>query len=176
MGEAYSPARVFWYEMTLLQGIIGSIIATIIVAIVVTLYRRATNRIKITHPRPQETLTEPEPLGGAFAFPVRGTLKRLLKGHQIWLLTQDDSKGAVWPQGFFPVEYDPSEGTWSGKINGSGKPNVRIVAVVAPPSSQDFFRYFQKLGQMRDYKFEPLSRIPPECVNQDSVQARIPKP
>ena len=133
-------------------------------------------RIKITHPRPQEILTDPEPLGSGFAYPVRGTLRRLPKGHQIWLLNQDDSKGFVWPQGFFAVEYNPIDRTWFGKISGSGNPNVRIVAVVAPPTSQDFFKYFQKLGPMRGYQFEPLPRIPPECVNQDSVQARIPKP
>src|ERR1035441_8656839 len=158
-----------------INGITDGIIVAVIVAGVGASFRRVFGqRIEITYPRPQESLTDPDALGDGFAYPVRGTLKRLPKGHQIWLLTQDDSKGSVWPQGFFPVEYNPSQGTWMGKINGSGKPNVRIVAVVAPSSSQDFFRYFQKLGQLRNNDFEPLPRVPPECVNQDSVQARIP--
>lgn len=102
-------------------------------------------------------------------------LKRLPKGHEIWVLTQTDRTGHLWPPGFSPVQYDPNQGKWEGRINGSGGPEIRIVAVVAPPTSQDFFRYFQKLGELRGYVFEPLVQRPPECANFDSVQAKIPK-
>jgi hypothetical protein len=49
-----------------------------------------------------------------------------------------------------------------------------MIAVVAPPSTQDYFRYFQRLGELRCYQFEPLPRVPPECINSCSVQAEIP--
>jgi hypothetical protein len=137
--------------------------------------RFAAGAITITSPRPLETMAESEALGDSgLAFRIRGRLKRLQADHEIWLLTQDDSTRLIWPQGFFPVQYDPNLGTWLGKINGTGKKQVRILAVVAPPTSQDFFRYFQAVGKLREYKFEPLKRIPPECKNVASVQAIIP--
>lgn len=61
-----------------------------------------------------------------------------------------------------------------GKVNGSGKQQVKIIAVVAPPTAQDFFRYFQKIGIQRDYQFEPLVRVPIECINRAFVQAIVP--
>jgi hypothetical protein len=117
--------------------------------------------IKITYPRPQELLSGAETLGSqSVSYPIRGTLKRLPKGHEIWLLTQKDNTGHLWPQGFFPVQYNDEVGAWVGRVNGSGGPLMRIVAVVAPPTSQDFFRYFQELGRLRNDKYEPLKRLP----------------
>jgi len=130
--------------------------------------------IEITSPRTGEILSGQEALGDGFSYQVRGKLKRLPKGHEIWLLTQDESTGMLWPQGFFPVHFDSREKTWMGKINGSGKKQVKIVAVAAPPTSQDLFRYFQLLGRMLEYKFEPLKRVPAECRNVTSVQALLP--
>jgi hypothetical protein len=158
-----------------ISGIVASLIAGAIVALVTAFYRRFHGqRIKITHPRPNETLTDPEPLGQARAFPIRGTLKKLPAHHEIWLLTQDEASERLWPQGFYNVKYDHQQQTWVGKINGSGRKNVKIIAVVAPPTSQDFFRYYQHLGGLRGNQFEPLSRVPAECRNQTSVQAQIP--
>jgi hypothetical protein len=156
----------------IVEGVIGNAITNSIGAFA----RKISGRqIQITYPRPLETLTNGEALNSNnVAFPVRGSLKRLPALHEIWVLTQDDSTGLLWPQGFFPVQYDPIQGTWLGKINGSGKKQVRIIAVVAPPTSQDFFKYFQTVGHLRDYKFEPLKRLPPECRNVTSVQAIIP--
>ncbi len=131
-------------------------------------------RIEITYPRPQEVLAEPRPLGKSFTYPVRGTLRRLPKGHEIWVLAQSERTGQVWPQGFSSVQYNRDSGTWTGRIHASQGDTIRIIAVVAPPSSQDFFRYFQKVGDKTSL-YEPLLRIPPECINSDSVQARIPK-
>jgi hypothetical protein len=78
--------------------------------------------IRITSPRPGEILSGAEQLNANnIAFPIRGILKHLPAGHEIWVLTQDDSTGKVWPQGFFPVQSDAGSGEWMGKINGSGK-------------------------------------------------------
>jgi hypothetical protein len=159
----------------MMKGIIESIIAATLVGIVTMAYRVwAGRQIKITHPRPGETLTDPEPLGGGQAFPFRGTLGRLPKGKEIWLLTEDESTGLFWPQGFFNVQYDHQRKSWLGKISSGGRKNIRIVAVVAPPTSQDFFRYYQLVGQKRGYQFEPLRRVPAECQNHASVQAYQP--
>jgi hypothetical protein len=144
-------------------------------AAIAAAWRRLSDRqIKITHPRPQGVLTKPEKMGGSFSYPVSGTLKHLPKGHEIWVLTQNERTGQVWPQGFFMAQYNRETGMWMGKVNGSGGPMIRIIAVVAPPTSQDFFRYFQKLGTLRNYQFEPLTRVPLECSNYDSVQVEIP--
>jgi hypothetical protein len=128
-------------------------------------------QIRITHPRPTETLTDPERcLGEGLCFPVRGTLKSLPAQHEIWLLLEEQT-GQVRPQGFFPVQNDPQQRSWIGKIHATGRTHVKIIAVVAPPTSQDFFRYYQRLGSMT--KFEPLNRVPPECLNATFVQARV---
>jgi hypothetical protein len=52
-------------------------------------------KIKIVSPRPQEPLSDPQPLGPGHSFVVRGTLKKLPKGHEIWVMTQDDVTGRV---------------------------------------------------------------------------------
>jgi len=159
----------------LMSGIIEGAAGSAVWSAVVTMCRAITGRqIRITHPRPQETLTEPEPLGEVFCFPVRGTLKHLPANHQIWLLTEDEEAGMIWPQGFSSVQFNRDRGMWEGKICWSAKKQVKITAVVAPRTSQDFFRYYQKVGQQRNYNFEPLTRVPLECTNRASVQARIP--
>jgi hypothetical protein len=138
----------------------------------------AGGRIKITSPRPMEVLTRAEKLdSGLQAFPVGGKLKWLPKEHAIWVLTQDESTGRVWPQGFFPAQYDPDEGRWSGKIDAGNRGHIRIYAVVAPPTSQNFFEYYEWVGrELRGGIFEPLRQVPSECVNRGSVQAVVPKP
>jgi len=130
-------------------------------------------KIQITSPRPLEPLTGAEQLGTMQVFTIRGTLKRLPKEYEIWLLLEEPS-GRIWPQGFYNVQFNPDTGAWMGKINGAGCKEVKIVAVVSPPTSQDYFRYFQTTGVSGGYHFEPLKRIPPECRNQASVQAFIP--
>jgi hypothetical protein len=134
------------------------------------------NAIKIAHPGPGEVLTDGQPMGSGRKFPIRGTLKSLPNEHDVWILTKDDATGQVWPQGFSPVVFNQHQGTWTGWIFVGGNSELRIIAVVAPPTSQEFFRYFQKVGGVRGNKFEALVRVPPECVNQHSVQARVPKP
>jgi hypothetical protein len=50
---------------------------------------------------------------------------------------------------------------------------LRVVAVVAPPTAQQLFRYFQKRGD-ETRVYDPLDCIPAECKNMASVQTRIP--
>lgn len=156
----------------IVEGIAGNAIWSGITA---GLRSAAGWQIQITYPRPQELLSGAEPLGtDSVAFQIRGKLRHLRKDHEIGLLTEDELTGYLWPQGFFTVQYNSQQGTWLGKINGRGKKQVKIVAVVAPPTSQDFFKYFQTVGHLREYKFEPLKRVPVECTNRTSVQALIP--
>jgi hypothetical protein len=63
---------------------------------------------------------------------------------KIWLLHQDEKTGLIYPQGFSIVKYDHRNGTWEGKISAGSPGGIRIIAVVAPPTSQDFFRYISK--------------------------------
>jgi hypothetical protein len=72
--------------------------------------------ITITSPSPQETLSGVEITGVNKYFPIRGALKVLPKEHEIWLLVQDEATALVWPQGFFPVQFNHQLGTWMGKI------------------------------------------------------------
>ena len=132
------------------------------------------NDIIITSPGHQETLIGGEPLGSGHSFPIRGSLKRLPKGHEIWLLTQDERTGLVWPQGFFMVQFNPHQGTWMGKVYGGETKQMKVIAAVAPPTSQDYFRYFQRVGDKHEYQYEPLKRVPPECRNATSVQVFVP--
>jgi hypothetical protein len=48
-----------------------------------------------------------------------------------------------------------------------GQSEVRIVAVVAPRPTE-FFQYFEKVGDAHRNNV-PLERLPPECINRDSV-------
>jgi len=93
--------------------------------------------------------------------------------HEIWLLTQDEGSETAWPQGFSAVQFDRQSGDWSGRIGGKPGETVKIVAVVAPPTSVDFFRYYQNICN-QGKEFEPLSRLPVECRNSDWVQTRFP--
>jgi hypothetical protein len=154
------------------QGVIGNGIWAVVAAAARRLFRR---QIKITYPRSGEALQGREPQGQGFTYPVRGTLGHRRTGHEIWLLTQDEMTGNVWPQGATPVQYDPHTRAWEGRVHWNAGANLKIIAVVAPPTSQDYFRYFQKLGTMRHWQYEPLPRVPPECVNFDAVQARVLK-
>jgi hypothetical protein len=139
-----------------------------------TLLRRISgNQIHITSPGPLAELTGKEPfeLEGRFSYAVRGKLKRLPSDCEIWLLIEDDRSGCVWPQGFSRVQFDPQNGEWVGRVH-TQFTRPRIIAVVAPPTSQDFFRYFQKWGSKTNHA--ALDRIPVECTNRAFVDARLP--
>jgi hypothetical protein len=131
------------------------------------------DKIKITLPKHAETLIDKQPLGpNSFSYIVRGTLKSLPDGHMIWLLTADDQTEQYWPQGFQSVQYNQQTGEWQGRVH-VGRSPLRIVALVAPPTSQQLFRYFQSRGDETKV-YSPLDRIPEECDNIATVQTRIP--
>jgi hypothetical protein len=134
---------------------------------------RAEDRIQIIVPRPGDVLTEPAPFGKGFSYMVRGRLKSLPQGHAIWLLTQDERSGEVWPHGFDPVQFNEQTGEWHGRINAGALASLRIFAVVAPPTSQMLFRYFQERGDATK-TYAALKGVPPECHNRHSVQAKLP--
>jgi hypothetical protein len=131
-------------------------------------------QIEITSPVHGQVLADPKPLGpNSVSYPVRGRLKRLPDGqHKIWLLVAHEGSERCWPQGFYSVDYDNQTGEWNGRVNAGNTP-LRIIAVVAPPTSQDLFRYFQKRGD-ETKSYVPLERVPPECSNRASVVVRLP--
>jgi hypothetical protein len=139
----------------------------------VAMVRRISGgKIQITSPRPQERLDDrQENARGRVSYKVRGTLKKLPTAHQIWLLTEDEIDRKFWPQTSDPVQFNPTTGEWHGRISYK-RPNrssVKIFAVVAPPTSQQLFRYYGKVGE-KTKNWEPLDEIPPECTNQTYVQ------
>jgi len=118
-------------------------------------------------------MSEPKTLASGFSYVVRGKLSRLPKGHKIWCLTNDENTGRVWHQSFEDPRYYEETKMWEGRVSGSRKSRLAIFAVVVPPSTQDYFRYFQRLGELRRYQFEPLPRVPPEFrVNSEDQPAR----
>jgi hypothetical protein len=158
----------------ILVGIATSLIASIIYATVGGGYRRwFGQQIAITDPVPHGFLTAAEMRPGVMKHVVSGTLKYLPKDHEIWLLVEDEFTGKAWPQGHAPVEYNKDKGTWKGFVNVMGWHSVIVVAVVAPPTSQDYFNYFQRMG--RDFKtgYQPIGRIPPECKRRATVHAKV---
>jgi len=75
------------------------------------------DKVQITFPRPGEILSDPKPLGSSVSYPVRGRLKFLPEGHEIWLLTADDRSTKFWPQSFEAVRFDERTGEWNGRIH-----------------------------------------------------------
>jgi hypothetical protein len=131
-----------------------------------------SGRIQITSPRDLGFLEEgKERLDDIrVSYIVRGKLKQLPRDHEIWLLTEDRS-GVIFPQGFSPVQFNKDIGEWVGRVH-TQSPRQKIVAVVAPPTSAQLFKYYQKIGPKTNY--EPLDRIPVECTNRTSVHVRLP--
>ncbi len=131
-------------------------------------------QIQITSPGPKETLSHPEVSGLILAYSVHGRFKHLPKGHEIWLLVENEKSKLFWPQGFNSVIPNFQQQTWSGKVtpNIARSKEVKIVAVVAPPTSQLLFRYYEKNGSKTDW--DPLPSIPDECKSMASVQVIVP--
>jgi hypothetical protein len=86
-----------------------------------------------------------------------GTLKYLPEDHKIRLIIVNETKGKRWPQGFERVNHDANTGTWKGYVTVEGWHEVTIVAVVAPPTTQEYFNYFQRVGERTQH--EPLLSI-----------------
>lgn len=128
-------------------------------------------KITIVSPRSNETVHAAERDGESIIFLVRGFLPHLPKSHEIWLLTGDPSTGRVWPQGRYPLSFDKKTREWEGYVTVRGR-GATVHAVVAPPTSQDLFRYYRQVAEKT--RWEPISHIPAECVNRDTVVVRLP--
>jgi hypothetical protein len=138
------------------------------------LSRVGGQKIEIETPRPDEALRDKQPLGEIFSYSVEGKLKHLPRGHKVWLLVEHELSKEIWPQGFYTVIHNEESKKWAGRVaTHKGATRIKIIATVAPPTSDQFFRYFQTTGNTNQNKFVPLSQIPVECKNIDEVQARI---
>jgi hypothetical protein len=161
----------------LVEGIIGSVVAAGIVAVIVASYKRwFGQRIAIINPTEHRSLSAAEPRAGIMAHVVHGTVKHLPKGHRIWLVFVHEAGGQFWPQSFAPVETNDAKGTWKGYIHVFDWQykweNITIMALIAPPTTQQYFNYFQRVGKKTG--FEPLSAIPAECKWRHTIQAKVP--
>jgi hypothetical protein len=140
-------------------------------------YRRFRGqRIAITDPVNHGLLGVAEQRAGVVAHSLHGTIKHLRKDHKIWLVVVNESGDQFWPQGFAPVETNEANGTWRGYIHAFDWQykwqNITITAVIAPPTTQDYFNYFQRVGKKTDYA--ALSAIPAECKWRGTIQAKLP--
>ena len=134
---------------------------------------RRRNPMQITSPRPGEVLRDTKQLPPGKCFRVAGRLGMLPPGHKIWLLVRPHGQRGYWPQGFEPVDYTPATGDWFGYVfEPSGNAKITIFAVVAPPSAQAFFEYYQKHGNATNWA--ALNEIPVECGNRQEVEAKTP--
>jgi hypothetical protein len=137
------------------------------------------DQIRITSPLAGGLLggKEREPCHEGFTYVVRGTLKHLPTNHCIWLLNVYALSDEVWPQ-IFGVKYFPQQGEWEGRIYlPKYQESVIIVAVVAPPTSQELFSFYaQSLSERKDnLPIRPLTRIPAEITNFARIHARAPQ-
>jgi hypothetical protein len=134
------------------------------------------------------------PHGGGCSYLIRIRLTHLPEGHKIWVLNEDEVSGKVWPQSQAVRSLRPSE--WEGETFVWPKQTkITIVAVVAPPTSHEYFQYYHKFREhadrinravtqaidnkaasielrSEDREVLPLVRLPPECTNIARVQAR----
>jgi hypothetical protein len=132
---------------------------------------RRANNIQITCPIDGGILEDQQPRLQGFSYVVRGTLDQLPEDHAIWLLNASRD-GRQWPQGGFTVRYPyPGPGEWEGRIYlPYDQPETIINAVVAPPTSRQFFEYYQRYGGGK----APLARIPIECKDIAQVSVKAP--
>jgi hypothetical protein len=129
--------------------------------------------------------------GRGCSYIVRIQLTYLPNGHKIWVLHEDPRTGAVWPQDG-PAVPSLRSGEWECRtFVWDTQTSVTIVAVVAPPTSHEFFKYYHKareqIGRVmaeikskditlelrqEDQEVLPITRLPPECKNIARIQAR----
>jgi hypothetical protein len=131
------------------------------------------DKIQITCPKEGGVLANPikHQRNGAFTYLVRGTLKYLQTGHQIWLLNAGRD-GQQWPQERITT-YNSASGTWDGRVYLQTRYDGTFInAVVAPPTSQQLFEYYKFHGSLGNWR--PLSQVPHECKNVARVWASNP--
>jgi hypothetical protein len=129
------------------------------------------HKIKITSPLTGQTLRNPERTAdNLVVYTVRGTLKHLPTDHRIWLVTQEEVSGQIRPHGFRLPRHNKDRGEWEGWINSTHR-RAKIIAVVAPPTLDDFFNYWQMHG--KETQWAPIPRLPAECRNKDEVSVDL---
>ena len=135
--------------------------------------KKRRNRIEITSPRSGDVLKHPVIHQPGPCYRVVGRLGLLPEGYQIWLLVQPSTTNRFWPQGFLSTSYRKETGEWEGFIFSPGsKEEINIIAVVAPPTSQMMFSYYQMYG--KETNWAPFEAIPEECQNTAVVRTILP--
>ncbi|WP_353070541.1 hypothetical protein RBB75_20825 (plasmid) [Tunturibacter empetritectus] len=133
--------------------------------------KRRANQIEITSPGSGEILRDSKQLSPGLCFRVAGRLGILPPGHKIWLLVRPHKQKSYWPQGFEPVDFNPTTGDWFGYVyEPVGHAKITIFAVVAPLSAQALFEYYQKHGAATGW--DPIDEIPVECINRREVEVQ----
>ena len=136
--------------------------------------------IEIEHPRNGQRIDLPKRRedDGGFKYQVSGRLSRIDPNQELWMLNQNVTTGEVWPQS--PVTPNKESGKWSAHVYlYLGK--TRILAVIAPPTAQQLFRYYFYTHGKYSKKCEklkpvwlPLRYVPKECRVQDMVDIEVP--
>ncbi len=164
-------------------GLLGGLVASGILALIGIFRSRLAQanvnslaiKIAIISPVNGGILEGGEPQQGGCLYPVRGTLTHLPPGHKIWILNESTRSGEIWPQ-ISPVRWPLQQSEWEGRtFVRSGQNNVTIIAVVAPPTSDDFFAYYRDILEQtykQTQKTFPLKHLPVECTIVARVQAR----
>jgi hypothetical protein len=124
--------------------------------------------ISIAIPVTGPVLIDKKPLGNSHTYAIRGKLKQLPPGCHIWLVTAGIESEQYWPQTSYDVQHNDRTGNWNGRVHTGGGP-VRIIALVAPPTTQQFFLYYKQVGDATK-NYTPLRRIPAECLNVCEIQ------
>jgi len=136
----------------------------------------------IEHPRNGQRIDLPKRRedDGGFKYRVDGRLSRIDPNQELWLLNQNVTTGKVWPQSCDNVTLYKESDNWTAHVYlYPGK--TRILAVLAPPTAQQLFRYYfyahDKYSKKCE-KFEPvwlpLRDVPKECRVQDMVDIEVP--
>jgi hypothetical protein len=131
------------------------------------------DQIQITFPPNGGVLGNQQPKWGkGFSYVVRGTLKQRPHDHTIWLLNANkpDIRAAQRPQDPAEVTYDEKNGEWEGRVFlPYSQTSTFVNAVVAPPTSQQFFIYYQQYGESK-----PMAGIPIECKKTAQIFVKAP--
>ncbi len=104
----------------------------------------------------------------AHRYLARAKVSNLPHGHKVWFVHEKPRTGEIWPQepaiSKTPDEWEAWTFVWDHHNE------VTIVAVVAPPTSNDYFEYYHTVRKPLGAQGPiPLPRIPPECTVSSPV-------
>lgn len=138
-------------------------------------WQKRQNAITIDLPKAGEMLQNPQVFYGRTYYPVTLRLGFIPPDHEIWLLTSRVGENKVWPQGADKsrVQKGGVPGTYTGFFHAVSGGPLTVTAVVAPPTSQMLFNYYERYGGATGWA--QLDNIPPECMKtKASVTAMVP--